>query len=319
MNTWENLQDNTENRSLEVCFKQLSERMISLYSKYGENLKCITNIQNEAREFYLSKLRKNDTINKIINSHLLRNSEEGGQAVYCIVDNSRLKVALHVTKKGVKFPIHSHPYALNSLLVVRGALNVSQYNIVDLKPQSKSCIIQAGFSSAGLLKTYNTHALETAAPFNVFFSIRCKVANQKVHQPRSLKLSKLLAFGVGLMALVSSYTNQHINILSQSSASTQTNTHQQLKSNMELVYRANILREKDEEAQYDAAKLYKIAADKNNPEAQYWLGYMYLLGMGITEDNYEALNWIAASARQEYPPAEKLLNQLLDSESEFDC
>ena len=60
-------------------------------------------------------------------------------------------------------------------------------------------------------------------------------------------------------------------------------------------------------------------ARKGNAEAQYWLGVMALDGSGITEDYDEALHWIAISANQEYPPAQKLLRYLLATDDTSDC
>lgn len=316
MNTREKARNYTHNKKLKEDFEQLATNMLTIYSRFGENTECMKCIQEEIKHFYQSKLKQHDGIKEIIHSHLISGSKVDAQKAYKIVDNNKFKVALHITRKGIKFPIHSHPRSLNSLLVIRGTVKVNQYGWADLIPKSKECSLNAGICSVGLQKNYNVHTLETEAPFNVFVSIRCKVLRQKILQ---YKLPKLFALGLGLLASFSSYAAQQVSVISLLSTSTQSNMHQQVESNMELVSRANSLRVKNEEAQYDAAQLYKVAANKNNPEAQYWLGYMYLMGMGITEDNDEALNWIAASARQSYPPAENLLNRLLDTESEYDC
>lgn len=317
----ESLQGQIINVELEKHFNQLSANMLELYKTHGESTECIHAIQDEIKKFYYSRLREQSTFYKIIKPYANKIREK---AVYRIVDDENFMVALHLTPKGIKFPIHSHPYTLNSLLVVKGALKVEQYNFVDMMPESKHKVLHAGSCSVGLQKKYNTHALETITPFNVFFSIRCKVPKPEAHQSRQarqFRLPKLFALGFSLFASLSCYATQQANVITLLTTTTSFNhtSHRAVGSVTTLVKRANKLRQKDEESQYDAAQLYQVAANKNNAEAQYWLGYMHLMGMGITEDNDEALDWIAVSANQGYPPAEKMLDYLLNAESEYDC
>ncbi len=70
---------------------------------------------------------------------------------------------------------------------------------------------------------------------------------------------------------------------------------------------------------YQASQLYKQEAIKGNAEAQYWLGVMYVDGSGITEDSDEALRWVAMSAEQNFPLAQKLLHHFLTTDEVLDC
>jgi TPR repeat protein len=157
--------------------------------------------------------------------------------------------------------------------------------------------------------------LKTTGSINAFFSIRCKIPKSASKQ---FFKSKLLALGISLFTSFNAYAFPQFNksLFSLSPQSTQLN---RTENTRQYVAYANILRKRGGEHQYDAAILYLRAANKNDPEAQYWLGYMNLKGMGITEDDDEALKWIWASARQGYSPASILLNHILYAEVEADC
>jgi len=56
-----------------------------------------------------------------------------------------------------------------------------------------------------------------------------------------------------------------------------------------------------------AVRLYRKAAEKGVAEAQFNLGFMYLLGEGVQKDPAEARRWLELSAGQGYDQAAKLL------------
>src|SRR5580692_9667555 len=52
-----------------------------------------------------------------------------------------------------------------------------------------------------------------------------------------------------------------------------------------------------------AAVLYQILTRKNNPFAQYQLGYLYLRGFAVSKDNKLAFEWYKKAADQKLPEA----------------
>lgn len=54
----------------------------------------------------------------------------------------------------------------------------------------------------------------------------------------------------------------------------------------------------------------KEGAEKNNPDAQYALGYMYYYGKGVTEDKQKALFWFNRAALNGHEKAIEALNRL---------
>lgn len=302
------------NGGLPGIFTELSNKMLRHYHQYGESDRCINVIQNEI-SFYHKKLVKHHLIKTALYSHQLRGNKTSQHSVYRIVESNYLKVALHVAGEGLKIPLHSHPDSLSSLLVLKGSLAVKQYSFSGMKLAIQEHSLTAGSCSAGLQKKFNTHKLQATASVNAFLSIRCKV-------PKSTKKQfckkKLLAMGVGLLTSYGAYalpqfTKSSIKLPNQSMLDTNTG------NTKGIVRYAHSLRKKGEEHQYDAARLYHLAANRKDPEAQYWLGYMNLTGMGITEDDDEALKWIAAAADQGYAPANALLNHILTTSGEDDC
>jgi hypothetical protein len=57
----------------------------------------------------------------------------------------------------------------------------------------------------------------------------------------------------------------------------------------------------------------KANAEKGNAEAQLRLGLRYYGGLGVTNDNAEAVKWIRKAAEQSYPDAEYFLGFFYES------
>ena len=52
------------------------------------------------------------------------------------------------------------------------------------------------------------------------------------------------------------------------------------------------------------------AAEDGDPDAEYRVGEMQIKGLGVLKNHAEAMDLLENSAKQKYPPAEKLLAQL---------
>jgi TPR repeat protein len=59
-----------------------------------------------------------------------------------------------------------------------------------------------------------------------------------------------------------------------------------------------------------ALKLFNTLADKNNPIAQYWLGHMAELGLGVPRDPAKAIDLYKKAAEQNVSPAELRLGEI---------
>jgi len=55
---------------------------------------------------------------------------------------------------------------------------------------------------------------------------------------------------------------------------------------------------------YEALEWFRKASDKGDASAQYFLGWMYETGTGVTKDDAEALRWIRLAADQDYSVAQ---------------
>ncbi len=54
----------------------------------------------------------------------------------------------------------------------------------------------------------------------------------------------------------------------------------------------------------------KAAAEKDNPDAQYALGYMYYYGQGVTENKQKAFFWFHRAALNGHEKAIEALNRI---------
>lgn len=59
-----------------------------------------------------------------------------------------------------------------------------------------------------------------------------------------------------------------------------------------------------------ALKLFSTLADKNNPNALYWLGHMTELGLGVPRDPAKAIGFYKKAAEQNVNPAELRLGEI---------
>ncbi|HSO06798.1 MAG TPA: tetratricopeptide repeat protein [Pelomicrobium sp.] len=59
-----------------------------------------------------------------------------------------------------------------------------------------------------------------------------------------------------------------------------------------------------------ATRLYRSLADAGNPQAQLRLGLMFHYGLGIPENDVEALNWFERAAKQGLPEAQFQLGNM---------
>lgn len=62
----------------------------------------------------------------------------------------------------------------------------------------------------------------------------------------------------------------------------------------------------------EAARWLHKAAEQGEVRAQYKLGYMYLLGEGVTLDDATAVSWFRKAADQGDPPAQNMLGTMYD-------
>ncbi len=59
-----------------------------------------------------------------------------------------------------------------------------------------------------------------------------------------------------------------------------------------------------------AAELLRPLAEKGNAKAQYALGHLYAIGLGVKQDPTTAEQWLQLSAEQGYPPAGQQLGEM---------
>ena len=60
----------------------------------------------------------------------------------------------------------------------------------------------------------------------------------------------------------------------------------------------------------EAVKWFRKAAEQGLPEAQRCIGWMYQDGLGVEKDDKEAVKWFRKAAEQGYEPAKAALKEL---------
>ena len=163
----------------------------------------------------------------------------------------------------------------------------------------------------------NMHQLKALSDRTVFFSLRISSEDlEKRNTLAKLFSKRFIAPMLCLMLIPVLFMQNPVlaggsntSIIKKNEKSIPGNSYTASKNRKSNIY----------EQQFDAVLWYKMSAIQGNAESQYWLGVMNLEGSGITEDDYEALKWISLSANQGYPPAEKLLSHLLNTDFNMEC
>lgn len=214
----------------------------------------------------------------------LSDSPTNQRAVFILPEQAGWQVALHVLPLGENIPPHYHPDMLSALLVLDGALQVKQD-----KDLHRS-ILHKGDVSVGLPHLSNMHAIRAISPVTVFLSLRRRVPAPKHY--RKLACSALCSLGIGMATGVDACEKKPEMTMQQ----------------------AHVLRSQARNVeQYQVpAGIYRVMAEQGNPEAQYWLGIMYLHGYGVPMDRATATEWVRLSAWQGYVPAEQMYSDLLN-------
>lgn len=309
---------------------ELHTKVFKFYDKYGESVKSINKIQ-----FLIISLAKKQGYFVGL-SELLKKSRRIGNRheTYRIVDEmsdkKTIKASLHYLPAYEEIPAHCHPGMINIIYVVTGSLLIEQSS---LDKQAKGCStkLTSGKVCIGLKNIRNIHQIKTTTQPCVFLSIRLKKRNPlfitpiatPIAAPRN-PLKLLLLFISGLFVWTPGFVSDFMKAANDpENPSYHLNSNQTISETtiQKMVKYANRLREgiNQEKDSYQAAQIYLKAANYGNAEAQYWIGVMYLDGIGITDDSDEAFHWISRSADQDYPAAKKLLHVLLTVDEVLDC
>lgn len=313
-----------KNRYLQYQLAQslarLSEQVDACYKLHGETETSIRIIEDIVSRFCKRQLGDH-VLKRELTAALYSSGNDKEHGICRLIFSKRLKVSIHIAPSETTFPQHKHPNAINILIPLAGSLSVTQYN----GRKSKTTQLEAKrHCSVGLKQRYNQHSLRVTSPLSIFISVRFSPSKSLFQQ-----LQTKLIYGLGFLLLPVYANASFATVMSDSNcvelAALVSEDHAAMQGQSAdsdlIVRRAHQIRSESNEyeALYTAAALYKKAALKDHPEAQYWLGYMLLKGIGITEDSDKALHWIAASSDQEYLPAQKLLDYILTHEPALEC
>ncbi len=289
--------------------------VLKQYKKLGESKAAIVTIQKELNRLVKNKYKIASVLPNYV--QLLKEVETTREhKIVRLADHKYFKAAIHIIPSHYEIPCHLHIGQISAINVQQGELQIRQSGLVD-DENNYQLTLQEQQTCVGLLRLRNMHHIQTKSDACIFISFRLsrKKALSIVNKSRSIIASMAIMLLPDILHAfpVAGVKNQII-------ASYQFVANAYEQSNLNVI-KANKLRTSKgiEENLYIAVQIYKQEAKKGNAEAQYWLGIMYLEGIGITDDSDAALHWIALSSNQDYPPAKKVLHHLLTAEYVSDC
>jgi hypothetical protein len=328
----------TVTRIDKLRLNQLRRKVIKTYHKLGETDNSIDKINHLLGKFYQDF--KQSMLYKTSASQVFQALQSGEYQRFNVLDDELIKLSLHIMPPGTQIPMHAHPGMFSMILVEQGILHIRHDSWGRKAPLAGT----PGFSSlaenqvsVGLPVKDNLHQIRAESGSVVFFSLRFKLKSQ---QPVLIQKKHYALPGI-IMGLVLPFISMggasnavafneggistgekdyaKLVLASEKAVIYQNADLQQLNRNRNKIL-ADKMRNSDQyEQQVEAVQYYQKAARAGDAECQYWLGVMFLDGSGITEDDDAALEWIAKSAGQHYPPAEELLAHLLATDFDMDC
>ena len=292
----------------------IQQAILHWYKKLGETEEAINNIEQHIQ----CLLRSDSSMESLLSGSRYLADVQISEALqdhqsHRVIESDNFNVALHMVPGNFEIPSHMHARTINIVYVLKGNLKIEQQSFPDFR--QKSVVHKgSGEACAGLCQLRNLHRLQTAESPCVFFSILVRVpVNIKTHFHLKLTYSLLASL---MLINPFAYADQRFTSIDTVSSTLSKNNSD--NSNLKLAHKLRngigVTRNL-----YRAAQLYKKEAQHGNAEAQYWLGMMYLKGSGITDDKHEALHWIALASDQDYPPARKMLNYMLEADEVLDC
>jgi len=295
------------------------DAILKQYKKRGETDSAIKKIQFEINTLANTRYKLASILPDYL--QIIRQVEASrSHKIIQLRQHKNFQVAIHIIPSLYKIPAHAHPGMISVINVQYGELRIEQLSLSSSQKKYYSRLREQQ-ACAGLFNLRNIHHIQTLASPCVFLSFR--IARK---HPHSYTIKRLVSFLTSSAIFIFPQFATHYLIAAENNLRYSSNysvDHHDTQYNSlnNMVMMANKLRNDSDESRdlYSASQLYLQAARKGNAEAQYWLGVMSLEGSGITEDYDEALHWIASSANQEYPPAQKLLRYLLATDDTSDC
>ena len=287
--------------------------ILKLYQYSGESTFTITNSEKIISRLVKSQYRLESILPHYL--HVLDNSERAREhRIIRFVANSNFRISAHIIPSEFEIPTHLHPSKMSFTYLLKGKLEIKQLSLTS-SDAPYYCQLNDNKMCAGLIKLRNIHRIRSMHQPCVFLSIRITapqkiLANKKVRYFTRSVLASTLLYILPIFTLLHSASANDRNQINTATTVQNAVTHNQLLL-------ANQLRKRQDF--YEAVQLYKKVSKQGNAEAQYWLGVMYFDGSGITDDRDEAMHWIGLSSDQNYPPAQKLLQYLLNTEEVLDC
>lgn len=303
---------------------RLRKKIIKTYLRLGETNETIEAINILIGE-YFCKYKKSryfeETKKHCVEQMLAKRCYQHRK----LMDGDLVSISIHAMQKGDVIPMHAHPGMFNVTVVDQGVFKINYASIGNLHSVAANdgqLTLYSNQVSSGLPVKNNMHEIQAATDNAVFYSVRIKLPPGKLVRETYLFQNSLLitfilpVFTFFNMVHAIDFTANGANQHNVGNKSGQIN----LNTTVQYRQRAEKLRlTNDYVSQVEAIKIYEKAAYDGDAESQYWLGVMYLDGSGITEDDDVALEWISKAAKQNYSPAEKLLEHLLATDFDMDC
>ena len=297
--------------------QKIRTKILQVYAATGEMQQSIDTI----------KLHTEKLSNQIIKSvqsagiSTFLNSSKQHQK-FILVDDDKIKLALHIMPKGAEIPLHAHPGLFSMIFVSRGLLKVTYQSRFSRQKLSENNVIELtgrGETSLGLPELNNLHQISALSDQTTFFSLRVSKSEKNKQRfamsiPKLLMSSMLISFAAYTVSKPTTVHALELNKTAMAKYSNDGITSRINRFNVEQFRNSEL-----EEDQYSAAVWYKTRAERGDAEAQYWLGVMYLDGNGFTEDANLALKWVGAASDQGFKPAVKVLKYMLESNEALGC
>ncbi len=168
------ISDVHDNHQSNTTFDVFLNGLNNIYEKYGDSNEGLHKVDLFTKDFF-RKFKNTSYYMNNLSTFITDANECEHYHAYRLIDNSRMKLSIHIMPKGTSIPIHSHPQQFCFILMEQGTINLQQQSLrkhllqMDV-PQNK--LLSKVDISVGMPINNNMHAIKAMSEIVVYISMR---------------------------------------------------------------------------------------------------------------------------------------------------
>ena len=293
--------------------------------------------------------KSHHTFQEMLHTDAIRVNTDKGYLWSSLYENEQCRMGLLHIPAGSEIPLHDHRECIGVSLVIKGNPIISHY---DLPKDNKAYISTLNkenssehhakngdlsyiFPQKGNIHGFSSSSQSDTILLNIIFQKKSPEmrhyylphmdyranSSKSIHSMKWLgqtMMINLLSLNIAIASC-----NEHNAIQKADQAIKKggiSHFNEQCKDVKNIHVQFKIAERFRQDGKYHDAYLWYLKSAKGgNPDSQFELAMSYLDGLGVTEDAYEALEWLSKSSDNGHKQANEVMAYLLENPEPLDC